>query len=323
MLTDGISTLEERSPEVVLEPNATYWDPSRKPSVRIVYDNAIAKADALRSIEAGDGKIDIVMDVTLEEAKAFNGGGNGAIVANDAKTVLIGVFNERKQGSPWRDVELRRALNMALDRQAIIDQGAGGYGISMPALIQPGRYGSDPALAAYGLDVDRAAEVIGRADIPGKEVLVLVSQQWSPVAEVIAECLSKVGLTAKLHVMASGEEVEPEGWDIKLVWYFDWSPSFPVGVVHREFFGKDGQFRATAEEDATFDGLYQRLLKTPHEPAQEEVVKEVERYVHGEARALFLFSPNTLFAVSSRVEITPYDTCMSELAETRIKAQGA
>ena len=60
-------------------------------------------------------------------------------------------------------------------------------------------------------------------------------------------------------------------------------------------------------------------LRTPLEPETEGVVREVERYLQDKAKALFLFSPFTLFAVSDRVSFTAYDTCMSELAETRIK----
>ena len=74
-----------------------------------------------------------------------------------------------------------------------------------------------------------------------------------------------------------------------------------------------------APEDPKFDALYDKLLKTVKQPDQENVVREVERYCHDNAKALFLYSPYTLFAVSNRVGFTPYDTCMSELAETVIK----
>ena len=40
ILKDGTSTLEKRSPEVVLEANPNYWNASRKPKVqRVVFDN--------------------------------------------------------------------------------------------------------------------------------------------------------------------------------------------------------------------------------------------------------------------------------------------
>ena len=318
MLADGISTLTTRSPQVILEPNETYWDPNRKPAVRIIYDNAISKQDAIHAVAGGTGQVDVVMDLTIEEARALKGDGHGKIQAKPAKTVLAGVFNENKPGSPWRDPELRRAMNLALDRKMILEKGGNGWGTAMPALIQPGRYGADPSMQPYGLDVQKALATIGSANIPGKELLVLASPEWQGVVEAIGECLARVGLKLR----ADYSKTEPDGWDIKLVWHFDWSPQYPVGVVHREFFGKDGGFRA-APEDAGFDALYAKLLKTPQQPEQEEIVREVERYVFDHAKALFLFSPHTLFAVSDRVNFVAYDTCMSELAETTIRSKPA
>lgn len=297
-----------------MEPNKTYWDPARTPKVRIVYDNAISKEDAIRSVASGDGKVDVVSDLTVADAQAFTSTA-GKLQAKAAKTVLAGVFNENKPGSPWSDPALRRALNLVLDRQMILQEGAGGWGVAMPAFIHPGRYGADPAMKAYGLDVEKARSVIEQSGIAGKELFILASPDWQGVVEAIGKCLAKVGLT----IRADYSKTEPEGWDIKLVWHFDWSPQYPVGVVHREFFGKGGNFRA-APEDPEFEALYAKLLRTPHQPAQEEVVREVERYVCDNAKALFLFSPNTLFAVSDRVDFVAYDTCMSELAETIIKA---
>ena len=316
MLADGVSTLKTRSPQVIMEPNETYWNPDRKPAVRIIYDNAIPKEDAIRSVASGDGKIDVVMDLNVDEARAFDGKGNGKLQTQAAKTVLVGLFNENKPNSPWRDPELRRAMNLALDRQMILDKGANGYGLVMPAFIQPGRYGADPAMKPYPLDVQKALGVIEGANIPGKEIVVFSGPDWKGVVEAIAECLQRVGLKVK---PIYGKE-DPPDWDIKVVWHFDWSPQYPVGVVHREFFGSNGALRASPE-DERFDALYAKLLRTPHQPDQENVVREIERYVFDQAKALFLFSPYTLFAVSNRVEFVAYDTCMSELAETKIRSK--
>ena len=314
MLTDGVSTLKTRSPQVVLEPNPTHWNAHRRPEVRIIYDNAIPKEEAIRSVAGGDGRVDVVMDLTVDEARAFDGGRHGKIQTKAAKTVLTGLFNENKPDSPWRDRDLRRAMNHALDRQMILDKGAHGYGLIMPAFIQPGRYGADPAMKPYPHDVQKAQSVIEGASIPGKEVVIFSRPAWSGVVAAIASSLQRVGLTVR-PVAGAGDP--PEDWDIQIVWHFDWSPQYPVGVVHREFFGSNGALRASPE-DERFDALYARLLRTPHQPEQEEIVREVERYVYDEAKALFLFSPYTLSAVSNRVEFTPYDTCMSELAETKI-----
>jgi len=196
----------------------------------------------------------------------------------------------------------------------VLKDGVHGYGSVMPAFIQPGRYGAVPDMAAYAQDTAAAAKAIEAAGLKGREVLLLASPDWKGVVEVLTADLAKVGLVVKTDY----SKTEPEGWDIKLVWHFDWSPQYPVGVVHREFFGANGAHRAMPEDPA-FDALYAKLLRTPHQPAQEAVVREVEQYVFDQARALFLISPSTLFAVSNRVNFVAYDTCMSELAETSVR----
>ncbi len=311
MLAEGYSRIDERTPKVVLEPNPTHWNPERIPAVRIVYDNAIGKDAALRSVEAGDGVVDVVMDLSPLEARGFDGGEKGRLVARPAKTVLVGVFNEAPEDSVWRDVGMRRALNQAVEREGVV-AALDRHASVIPALIQPGRYGADASLQPYAFDTVAAGTLARRLD--GRALVLLSSRDWEPVCDELVRQLGVAGIAAQV---VYGKD-EPAQWDLRLTWHFDWSPQFPVGVVHREFFGANGGLRA-GPEDPAFDALYAKLLRTPHQPAQEEVVREVERYVHAEAKALFLVSPHTLFAVTERVDFTAYDTCMSELAETRIR----
>ena len=314
MLTQGYSRITERTDEVVLEPNETYWNPQRKPQVRIVYDNKIAKADAVKAVAEGDGRIDVVFDLVPDVAHAFKSD-KAKVRSKRAKTQLVGVFNENKPRTPWTNPDLRRALNLAIDRARILEDGAYGYGEVIPVFIQPGRYGFDASLKPFEQNIEEAKRLIEAGQIAGQEIVIVTSPTYENPAKEICKDLAQVGLTGKVVVT---KDEPPEGWDIKLEWYFDWSPQYPVGVVHREFFGKSGILRH-APEDPRFDALYDKLLATVQQPAQENVVKEVERYCYDHAKALFLYSPYTLFAVSDRVDFLPYDTCMSELAETKIK----
>ena len=314
VLTEGVSLIDSRSDRVVMEPNPTYWNPARKPSVRIVYDNVIGKAEGIRSVAAGDGRVDVVFDLTPEEAKGFPASDKGKIQTKFAKAILTGVFDERREDSPWRDPATRRSLNLAIDRQRVLDKGAHGYGRVIPAFIQPGRYGSDPGMSPLPHDPAAARAVLEKAGLAGRELVFVASPTWKGVVEEIGRCLLEIGLSVRY---VSDRDGVPDAFDVKLEWYFDWTPQYPVACVHREFFGKDATLRQ-GPEDPGFDALYAKLLHATGEDV-EDVTREVERYVQDKAKALFLYSPCTLFAVSDRIAFTAYDTCMSELAETRIK----
>jgi peptide/nickel transport system substrate-binding protein len=313
VLTEGVSLIDSRSDRVVMEPNPTYWNPERKPTVRIVYDNVIGKEEGIKSVASGDGRVDVVFALTPAEAKAFPQSEKGRIQTKKAKTILTGVFNEIRPDSVWRDPAVRQALNRAIDRQHVLDQGAHGYGTVIPAFIQPGRYGADPGISPIPHDPEAARAVLEKAGLGGREIVIVASPSWRGVVEAIGQCLSKIGLSVRF---VSDRGDPPEDFDVKLEWYFDWTPQYPVACVHREFFGRDATLRQ-GPEDPEFDALYEKLLHTPAEQT-EEVVREVERYIQDRSKALFLYSPFTLFAVSDRVAFTAYDTCMSELAETRI-----
>ena len=300
----------------MLDPNESYWNADRKPVVRLVFDNIMSKADALKAVTAGDKKLDIVTQLTPQDAKAFDGKGNAHIQTKDAKTVLAGVFNQTDANSPWKNIKLRQAMNMAIDRAALLKDAGGGYGVQMAAFIQPGRFGHDPGLKQYPYDVANAKAEIKKDGLEGKEITIGATDDYTPLVKQIGEQLEKVGLKVK-QVDAKDKKA-----DMTLVWHFDWSPEYPVGVVYREFFGAGGAFNE-GSDSTEFDKLSDKLIATEDLKKQVKVVEEIEAYEHKQANVLFLYSPATIFAVSNRTIFTPSDTFMFDGATIKLKTTKA
>jgi peptide/nickel transport system substrate-binding protein len=276
----------------------------------------MSKADALKAVAMGDKKLDIVTMLTPQDAKAFDGKGNAHIQSKNAKTVLAAVFNQTEANSPWKNIKLRQAMNMAIDRAALLKEAGGGYGVLMPGFIQPGRFGSDKSLKQYPFSPADAAAEIKKDGMAGKTVTIGATADYAPLVKQMGEELQKVGITLK-QVDAKDKKA-----DLTLVWHFDWSPEYPVGVVFREFFGKDGGFLEGADV-TKFDEMADKVIATEDLKEQEKLVQQIDAYEHEQANVLYLYSPATLFAVSNRTVFTPYDTFMFEGAEIKLKTTKA
>lgn len=316
ILKSGVSTLEKRSPEVVLEANPSYWNPERRPKVKqVVFDNIIGREEAIDLVSNTEGKIDIVTEITPAEAAKVEKSKYARVVRNDAKTVLVGVFNQMKPNSKWTDIRSRKALNHAVDRNAVVATAARGYGTVIPAMIVPGAFGYNPELKPYAFDPAQAKKLMKEAGLQdGAKVTIVAGEPYRGVVEAIAKSLGSIGLSVN---PVYADAPKGDDWDIWLVEHFDWSPEFPAGVVYREFFGKDGAFRKV-KEDSTFAQMYSKILATTNQALQAKQVQQIEKYVYDQANVLFLYAPARLYAVSKRVNFVPYKTTMLELADVTI-----
>ena len=312
VLKEGSSVLDKRSPTLTLEPNQNYWNKARIPKATFVFDNVISKAEALEEVAKG-GKVDIVTELSPTEALALKKSTKAHLVESKSKTVLAGVLNRNVADSKWNDLKLRQALNMAVDRAAVVRDGAKGYGTVIPSMIVPGAFGYQAALKPYGFDPAAAGKTLKAAGVTS--VTVVAGEGYRGVVEALTASLAKAGVAVKADYSGA-----PKGdaWDVWLVEHFDWSPEYPYGVVFREYFGKDGGFRKMPE-DAVFNELGKKLLAEKDKAKLEKLTAEMNRYVHDQANVVFLYAPTKLYAVSNRVNFVPYKTWMLELAETTMK----
>ena len=133
----AFSIPEKRSDRVVLEANLDYWDPTRLPRLqRIVFDNTLAQKDAVELVKTGEGRVDLVTELSPLETLRVAQSPFARVVKNRGTLITVfGQFNMRKTGSPWRDVRLRQAVNLAINREDLIRYATKGNGVIIPALI--------------------------------------------------------------------------------------------------------------------------------------------------------------------------------------------
>ena len=193
-LVKGSSLLKKRSDQIVLEANLDYWDKTRFPRLqRIIVDNTLDQHDAVELVKTGEGRVDLVTGLSpLETLRVAQSPFAKVVKARGSLLSVFGMFNMRQAGSPWRDVRLRQAANVAINRADLIRYATKGNGVIIPALLPERSFGYDPTLPPYPFAPDRARHLLreaGYAD--GSRSPSLLRRCWRYRPRWSARCLSK------------------------------------------------------------------------------------------------------------------------------------
>jgi len=253
---------EDRTDELVLEANLDHWNlAERGPRVqRAVFRNNLSPAEALDRCLAGDGEVDIVTEVSPADAARVNASQHARLITADANRVLTCILN---RSGPLSSVDLRRALNLSVDRKRIVDEGLAGYASIVPAMTPPWCSGFPVGAQPYPQDRAEARSLWERSGWPSDRPLrIATPAPFAGIAQLVASDLRRslgVGveiLTVPDEAALAGaralvEKKLPQPWDLLVHAWFDLSSEAPPAAVHREFFGTDGAFRAGPETRAS------------------------------------------------------------------------
>ncbi len=173
----GPFTLVSRAPDEMTElaRNPEWWGNDMFPGNidKIVYrpiGNAATRVAALLS-----GEVDFVLDPPLQDIKRIEGAdGLGVKTVAQIRSIFFGMDqgvdklrSSDADGNPFKDVRVREAINLAIDKAAI--QRVVMEGLSFPTgmITPPGVLGNTPENdASYGFDVAKAKALLAEAGYP-------------------------------------------------------------------------------------------------------------------------------------------------------------
>ena len=330
---EGFFLPDKRTDQVILEANLEYWDKTRLPRLqRIIFDNTLAQHDAVELVKTGEGRVDVVSELSPLETLRVAQSPFAAVVKNRGALVTVfGQFNMRKAGSPWHDVRLRQAVNYAINREDLIRYATKGNGEIIPALIPTRGYGYDPDLVPYAFDPNITRRLLQEAGYAAGPALTLIaSEDLAVQATVVSKMLEQVGLQVDLQVLDPGaynrktdlshldQPAEHQSWDIALRSFFD-RPNFPVLWFYHNF-AVDGPNDWVSEEPELRQ-LYAQVLSSVDREQQQALIRQMERHSRDQAYFLFLYNPIGLYAVNKAVEFVPHMPTLLDLTEVSVTEQ--
>jgi hypothetical protein len=321
VLAEGFSSLDAEQATISTEPSACtwLWHQDRTPRVRLVAD---------------PGYWDRRRGPRLREADAerVERSEHARLVSVDAMRALVGIIDRDADGLPLGDRRARQALNLAVDRAALVRGAMSGRARPLAGLTPPTaltllhRLGS--RLTPYPHDPALAARLWRAAGGTGAGALRLAAPgRFERVARQVAGDL-RAALGLQVEVLVHGDEEQrdarralaerrrPRAWDVLLLEQATQSADAPPHELHRAFVGASGEYRA-GPAVPEFEALYGELVGHTSQLRLVQLSNRLDRFVREQALALFLCAPDALYAVNRHVEFKPYHTTF-ELAETRV-----
>ena len=187
----------QRGQRIVLDANADYWGGVPTPkrlTFRFIVD------PSTRAAELRAGGVDIAINPPIAQVKELNTGDTTILTIPAARAIAYPINTLQK---PLGDVRVRRALNYAIDREAIVRSLLQGFGQATGQPFAVGWLGYDESIKPYPYDPAQAKRLLTEAGYGnGIDVTWNVSLGAfladKEITEAAAAMLAQVGVRARL-----------------------------------------------------------------------------------------------------------------------------
>ncbi|WP_138466943.1 ABC transporter substrate-binding protein [Poseidonocella sp. HB161398] len=208
--------------------------------------------------------------------------------------------------TPLADVRVRRAIQHAVNREAITRAFAGGASEVLKSFCNPAQVGCSQDVAQYDYDPEAARALLAEAGYAdGFELPMVFAAMPRPVAEAVAADLAKVGITAQLDELQYAAGVGKWREEQVPAFFSNWG-SYGVGDVAfllSNFFG--GGADDLVKDPELVDWL--TTGDTSADPAERDAVyQQALAKIADEALVLPMYSFNVNYGLSPDLAFKPY-----------------
>lgn len=296
--------------DAVFERNDAYWgDP-------VSYDRLVIRTvtdPQTRVAMLRAGEVDAIANVPPQLARELERDSNVNVITRPSYQNIFIVLNPQASHGEFADRRVRQALNMAIDRQTLIDRVMFGNATESTTLchreifgcnIDRDPYPYDPAkakalLEEAGFDFDRTYNVFGLA--PGRVA------QSREVAEAVFFYLSQIGIKTKLELLEYGTflgRISAKDFESADMFWMGWTDfnNESMGRLPRNLHSEG---TLSWQNDKVLDELIDQANAIVDPKERGAHMQRLFAHVYDNPPAIFLWTTDEAFAMRNNIEWEP------------------
>jgi peptide/nickel transport system substrate-binding protein len=267
--------------------NPDYWQPGKPYLDSVTFKNV--SDENQRMLQLKGGQAHIIRFPPFSALKSLSSTPNVTAQAFPSTRVDYLLMNQKVK--PYQDVQVRRAISLVLDREAIAKAMLFGYGKPADSFVAPTElyYKSDPA--AYAHDIAKAKQEMAASSVPNGFTTTFLTNPGDRLAELVQQQLAQIGIKVNIKtvdlnqlfgIQQKGDyEITPEYWtedipdpDERTAWFLNESASNDYFTYHR-----DPALKALVERsEKVFDEQQRGQLYAEIQKRHADVMPQVPLY---------------------------------------------
>ncbi len=201
----GIQTVLERNPDYYGE--APYYE-------RVVLHAIPENGSRIAALLSG--RVDVIDAVPVNAIDQIADNPNLELISMPASRLIFFAFDQESEptpkirgtngANPFKDVRVREAINLAVDRMQIVNTVMDGIAEPAASIVMSRVFGHNPDLEVLPYDPDRARQLLAEAGYPNGFDLTISApndryRNDSEVAQAVTQMLAQVGLNVQLETL--------------------------------------------------------------------------------------------------------------------------
>ncbi len=290
---------------VTLVNNENYWSED-KAKVDSVTFNVIPE-DLTRIAELETGVIDIIFPVNPSDVSRIEASDEMYIQQGNSTRLAYLGFNTEVE--PFNDVNVRRALHMAINKEEIVDGVLNGIGIPAYGPLAPDVFGYSENIDSIEYDPEEAQRLLVEAGYPdGFQTTLLTDddRERQDLAVFLQSQLAEIGVEMTIDTYEFGTYLERAGQGQSEIFLGSWGTVtldadyglYPV--FHSSNKGPAGN--RSFLDHAEIDELLEQARQEIDADARLALYEEVQNKLAEESPYAYLYFPDMISGVRGEVE---------------------